>query len=386
MTGHIRKRGKNWAVVIDLGRDANGKRRQRWHTVHGTKDDAERERARLVHEHNTGSYIQPSQITLGEYLLQWLKRRSNSNLTKKTASRYEEIITNNLIPNLGKIKLQKLEPGHIEAYYDKMYECGRKDGRGGLSRQTVRHHHNLLHKALNDAVTKKLITFNPAAAVERPVPSPSERSILTEEEVAHLLLASKRTRLYLPILIAVTTGLRRGEIFALRWRDVDFDNMRLSVTRSLEQVNDNLYFKGPKTPAGKRSVALPAITADALREHKVKQARVRLKLGPAYEGNGLICARPDGRPWKPDTFSSDYAEFIKRLPITRVSYHDLRHSHASHLGRYKVPPKVVSERLGHSSIKTTMDLYSHTFLDMQEEAAKATDKALRDAMRELGEE
>ena len=206
---------------------------------------------------------------------------------------------------------------------------------------------------------------------------------LDDAATAKLLRAATGSRLAIPVTLAVATGLRRGEILALRWKDVDLERASLAVRQSLEQTRSRLCsFKQPKTTKGRRVVALPALAVDALRQHKIEQAKMKLALGGAYEDHDLVCARDDGRPWPPDAFSTAFGGLVRRSEVPAIRFHDLRHTHATQLLRQGVHPKIVSERLGHSTVGITLDVYSHVLPGMQEEAALRTDEALRAALAE----
>ena len=222
MKGHIRRRGhRSWAVVLDVGRDPSGKRRQRWHTVNGTKRDAERALTQLVHSLNTGGYVEPSKITVKEFLTRWLADYAHPKTSGKTYERYAQIVHSNLIPSLGHHALMKLQPLHIQEFYSQALGSGRRDGKGGLSPQTVLHFHRVLHQALGQAVRWQLLARNPAEAVEPPRPQHREMTVLSEVDTIELLNAAENSRLKIPLVLAVTTGMRRGEIAALAWREVD---------------------------------------------------------------------------------------------------------------------------------------------------------------------
>jgi len=184
------------------------------------------------------------------------------------------------------------------------------------------------------------------------------------------------TRLELPVVLAVSTGLRRGELLAVRWRDVDLEKATLAVRQSIEQTKNGLAFKEPKTRRGRRVVALPNVTVEALRRHRTDQAKRRLSLGSAYKDQGLVLTRLDGRPMDPAETSKAFARVIARNGLRRHSLHSLRHTHATLLLRANVHPKVVSERLGHATIGITLDTYSHVLPDMQEAAAKKLEGVL----------
>jgi integrase len=203
--------------------------------------------------------------------------------------------------------------------------------------------------------------------------------VIDEARSAWLIDAAAGTRLHLPILFAITTGLRRGEILALRWTDVDLENGYLTVNRAIEETKTGVTFKEPKSRRGRRRVSLPPILTDHLETHRAEQDKRRKALGSAYHGCGLICCVEDGSLWKPGAFTSAYRALLKRRKIENIPFHSLRHSHASQLLRAGISPKVISERLGHSKVGFTLDVYSHLLPGMQEEAAQKVDAALKQA-------
>jgi len=382
MKGHVRKRGtQSWAVVFDLGRDENGKRKQKWFSVKGTKRDAEREMARLVHELNTGSYIEPSRMSVGEYLDRWLADHAKQTVSGKTFERYAEIVSKNLKPGLGHIHLEKLRPLDIQRFHAEALRSGRRDGKGGLSAQTVLHFHRVLRSALHQAMKWQMILRNPADAVDPPKPPRREMAALDESGTAWLITAAKGTKLHAPIVTAVTTGLRRGEILALRWMDVEFERCSITVRRSLEQTKAGLRFKSPKTKKG-RQISAPSYLLDILREHRERQEQTQRSLGQSVSEEDLVFGDPTGAPWAPDSLTSEFKDFRNRIG-SRIRFHDLRHSHASQLLKHGIHPKVVSERLGHSSVAITLDLYSHVLPGLQEEAASKIDVGLRAALAQF---
>lgn len=205
-------------------------------------------------------------------------------------------------------------------------------------------------------------------------------TVLDENQTAVLLEAARHTRLGIVVLLAVATGLRRGEILALRWQDVDLDRGVAHVRRSLEQLRGGLNFKQPKTAKSRRTVALPSVAVEGLKHHRLEQKKERLAIGPAYQDQDLICARVHGTPMDPSEVTAGFARLIAGLDLPKIRLHDLRHGHATHLLAQGIHPKVVSERLGHSTIGITLDTYSHVMPGMQEEAAQKLDSALRAAI------
>ncbi|MBT3787135.1 MAG: site-specific integrase [Alphaproteobacteria bacterium] len=382
MRGHIKKRAKgSWSIVIDLGRDATGKRKQKWHTVKGTKKEAEAELNRILNEINSGEYVEPSRMLVRDYLQRWLKDYAEPTVSPKTYERYAQVIRDNIDPTLGNYHLSKLKPLHIQSFYTDSLTNGRKDGKGGLAAQTVLHFHRLLHKAFSQAVKWQLLARNPVDAVEPPRPERREMNAIDETDTAQLLEKLAGSALFTPVLMAVTTGLRRGEILALRWKDVDFDEGRITVNQSLEQTAKGIRFKSPKTERSRRQVPLPSVTLDVLKDHKRSQNEERLRLGPVYQNQDIVFPRPDGSPTPPDSFSTRFADFIRRSGLKHIRLHDLRHSHATQLLLQGVHPKIVSERLGHSNIGITLDTYSHVLPGMQEDAVLKIDASLRLAIQ-----
>jgi len=368
--------------VLDIGLKPDGSRNVKWHSVKGTRQDAERERVRLLHELNTGAYVEPAHETVAVFLRRWLDGYQRMKVSAKTFERYAEIVDKQLIPALGHYQLAKLKPLQIQGYYAKALETGRRDGKGGLSPQTVLHHHRVLRAALRRAVMWGLLGINPADAVEPPRPTRKETRVLSDSDAATLLRAVEPTRHYVPTLLALTTGMRRGEILGLRWADLDLDAGTLAVRQTLEQTRAGLRFKEPKTQKSRRLVPLASIAIEALRAHRGTQVASRLALGVVYQDSDLVFPAPDGQPWNPGSFSAAFIKLAVDARLPRLRFHDLRHSHATQLLRLGIHPKIVSERLGHATTGITLDLYSHVVPGMQDDAVAQVDKSLRLALGE----
>lgn len=381
MRGSIKKRGNNsWRLTFDLERDHTGKRRQKTFTVRGTKKEAEAELSRRLAEFENGGFADPGNIKLSEYLDRWLNH-VETKTSAKTHERYSEIVRLAISPALGSIRLEKLNPLQIQTFYREALSSGHAKRGTGLSARTVLHYHRILFSALKQAVRWRLLSNNPADAVEPPVPEQKEMMALDEDQTATLIEQAKGHALYIPVLLAVTTGMRRGEVLALRWSDVDLDRTTLSVTQTLEKTRQGgLRFKQPKTKRSRRSISLPSMLVDVLRKHRAGQAELYLSLGVGWKEQGLVCSKLAGEPINPNTLTSGFASLVKTLDIPRVRFHDLRHTHATHLLKEGVHPKVAQERLGHATIAVTLDLYSHVMPGMQENAALKVDTALRAAL------
>jgi integrase len=290
------------------------------------------------------------------------------------------LLKKNLAPFLGAKVLSKLQPIEISETYAKLLESGRRDGKGGLAPRTVHHVHRVLCGALDQAERWKLITRNPAALLEkRDRPKVERKPVRTIDATTTAIVfdAARNRRLFVPLVLAVLCGLRRGEITALRWRAVDLDNGQLAVVASTEQT-DAGEVREKEAKGGKaRSVALPALAIEELRRWRLFQAEELLRLGIRADDSRHVLTKADGDPVQPRSLTHVMSSFLEEWDVT---LHKLRHSHASHMLAANIHPKVVQERLGHSSIAITMDIYSHLLPNMQREAASAVDDALRAAI------
>jgi integrase len=383
-TGHIRQRAPgSWEVRYSLGTNpATGKRRVATTTVEGGRKDAEKELRRLLRSLDTGEHVDPTRMTVREWLTLWLGA-IREEVSPKTHERYGEIVNNFLAPELGALPIAKLAAAHISAVYTRWATEGRRDGKpGGLSPQSRRHIHRILRTALSRGVEQRVIARNPADAFKKRLPKvdPRKMTTLDAEQAARLLEAIKRNRVYWPVLVALSTGMRRGEILALRWKNIDLDRGVVRVVESLEQTKAALRFKLPKTEKT-RAITLPSFVVEELRRLKRQQAEELFVLGVRQSGETLACCRHDGEPLPPRSLTHEFAKVARRVKdIPRVRFHDLRHSHATQLLSAGIHPKVAQERLGHSTITTTLDLYSHVTETMQEDAAAKLDTAFRSAI------
>ena len=259
-----------------------------------------------------------------------------------TFERYADLTRGHIVPNIGAIMVQQLTATDIEGLYRDLGERGRRKGKG-LSARTVLHVHRLLSQILKSAVKKRHIERSPMDDVEAvPKPDDAEIVILADDQLAKLLRSLKGKRLYMPVLLAASTGMRRGEILGLRWSDIDQDRQVLSVTHSLEETKAGLRLKKPKTAKSRREIALPASTVDALRQHRVKQAEERLALGLGKDNNGMVFMSPVGEPIRPRNFTKEFSRQVAEADIDKVTLHGLRHTHITLLLKSGVPVKVVS--------------------------------------------
>lgn len=382
MAGYIRRQSReSWEVTVDLGRDpTTGRRRRRFMTIRGTKRDAERALAAALNERDRGIDISPGKLTVAEYLRRWLRDYAAHNVAPSTLEGYSGIIVHHLIPTFGSLRLRDLRPAHIQEQYGRAQAAGgRVDGGPiGLSAQTVLNHHRLLREALSHAVEWQLLAVNPADAVKPPRARRHEMRVLDAEEAGRLLEAAEDTPYHALIYVALATGARVGELFGLRWQDIDLDRSTMHITRSARRfAGRGVIFTETKTHRSRRPVALSAATVALLREHRRARAEQRLALGLAYRDQGIVFASPTGGPLDGSNLRRAFVLMTERADVPRLRLHDLRHTAATLMLREGVHPKVVSERLGHATVGLTLDTYSHVLPDLQRDAAEVMDGVLK---------
>jgi integrase len=385
MRGNITRRGKSsWRLKFDLGTDpATGKRLTQYATVRGTKKQAEVELNKKLNQVEEGSFVERTATTVSEYASHWLKSIAPAKASAKTLERYGEIINLHIVPQLGKVALQKLDGGKIDEFYTHLRTAGRRDGKGGLAPQTVQHVHRLLSQILSSAVKARKLRQSPMAAVQTtPKVRKEEIQVLDDAELSTLLRHLKGRSIYMPVLMAASTGMRRGEVLALRWKDIDLSRATLQVAQVVEQTKAETKLKEPKTDRSRRTIALPARLVTELRLHRKEQAELRLKLGLGKSDNDLAFPTFDGHLRSPRPFSKEFAREAAAAGVAHVTFHGLRHTHITHLLRSGVPVHVVSARAGHANPSVTLNIYAHMLPGQQEGAAAVVDIALNAALQD----
>jgi len=377
MRGHIKQRAKgSWTIVIDLGRDPETKKKhQQWVTVRGTKKDAEKRLSELLHEKDIGTYVKPVKQTFGQFLDQWLRDYAWPNLSAETAQAYDIMARKHLIHTLGSIPLQQLTPARLQAYYTEKLTSGRRDGKGGLSPHTVRHHHRLIHVALESAVKWQLVHRNVADSVDAPKYRQKEMNTFDEEGMLAFLESVIATEYYSVFYTALFTGMRRSELLALRWSDLDLDLGYISINRSLHHLADKSFvFQPPKTTKSRRQVPLSPSTSIMLRQHRDRQRAARLLMDHPVTDNDLVFCKVDGSPLLPHFLSQAWRRLARQAGFHGIRLHDARHTHATLMLEQGVNWKIISERLGHGSVAMTLDLYAHASPGLQQAAAQGFDR------------
>jgi len=378
-TGHIRERSPgSFELRYTTGTDpATGNRKVVTTTVRGSRKDAERELRRLLRTLDTNEHVDPSKIVMRLWFAQWLAAIAPE-VSPVTHQRYTEFVDGYLAPAFGNLLLSKISPHDIQAKYTEWATGGRRDGKPGpLAVSTRRFLHHCLSSALTRAVELQLIARNPAQVLRRRLPKRErgEMATLSPDQVHQVLDATRGTPYYWPILLALATGARRGEICALRWRNVELDRGLIRVVESVKRIRGGTI-RGSTKGGHARTVTLPRSTIDELREWRREQAEQLLRLGVRQSGDIVVCTQPDGKPIGVNILTNAFARIAKRLGLA-VHFHSLRHTHATALLMAGVHPKVAQERLGHASIAITLDVYSHVTERLHDDAAAKIDDVFR---------
>jgi len=372
MRGNITRRGKtSWRLKIEIGRDANGNRKIHYETVRGKRADAERKLTDLLKSLDDRTLVDKSNVTVAEFLDRWDRDWAVDNLSPKTVERFRELIRLHIKPRIGAVKLQELKPADLAEFYATLSREGRIRG-GKLSPATIGQIHRIAHRAFGHAVAWAAVRTNVAAVARPPKKIAEEVQILTAEQVDAVLTETVGLPLHPIIVVALGTGARRGEIMALRWRDIDFDAGRARIERSLEQTKAGLRFKSPKTKYGRRNIALPASVITEFRSVWKAQQELRLALGMGKAApDDLVFATPEGEPRKPDDISREWRQLVASRKLPKVTFHSLRHTHVSQLIAKGMDIMTISRRIGHSSPVVTLGVYGHLFDNGDAKAASA---------------
>lgn len=365
-----------WWFVADLPPAPDGRRRQAKRRGFKTKAEAQAALDELRVSGRQGVYVAPARQRLGEFLTDdWLPAIKVT-IEESTWASYERYLRLHVIPPLGGVRLEAVDPGMLNHLYADLLGHGRLDGKpGGLSRRSVRYIHTIIGRALGDAVRWGRIVRNPAQAATPPRAAQTrtqapEMKTWNAETLARFLAAEQPSRYHVAFLFLATTGCRRGEALGLRWGDVDLDAGRSSLRHTIGAIDHRIYEKSTPKSHRARVIDLDADTVAALRSWRTRQAEERLLLGPAYGDRGLAFCHPDGRPYHPDRFSREFDRRIARHGVPRIRLHDLRHTWATLALQAGVDVKTVSERLGHASATITWDIYQHVTPAMQSDAAE----------------
>lgn len=367
----VRRSDGRWAAAVSL---PNGGRK--WIYGRTRKDVADR-MAAVLNEIQRGKLPAPETMTVGDLLKQWLAEGAKASVRSSTYRSYSDIVTLHLEPELGRVRLTKLQPAHVERLLKRKLDSG-------LSARRVEYIRAVLRRALNRAVRWELVSRNVATLIDVPRVVRPEVQPFTPAEIKAFLQAVRGDRLEALYVLALGAGLRQGELLGLTWHDVDVNAFTVTVRRSLQRVNGRFEFVEPKSTRSRRTVALPKSTVEALQQHLWRQGQERRAAGPKWEDHDLVFASVLGRPLDGTNMTHRFQKLLAKAGLPRRRFHDLRHSCATLLLAQGVPARVVMEILGHSQISVTMNTYSHVLPEVQRAAADQMDSILRELEQDSG--
>lgn len=392
MAGSIEKRGKNsYRLTVSEGFDLNGKPMIHRKTVHGTKKDVEVELAKFVTEVQNGLIIDGKSLKFSEFTEIWKRDYGSKELAPSTYKRYCRILETRLLPYFGHFYINKIRPTDIMKFYDlleKDTQLVRKKGNNGsktkkpLSGKTILEHHRLLRAMLHKAVYWQLIVTNPAERVQPPKAGKPKRRSYDDEQTKILLenlelLPNEDTKYKVAIILTVFTGVRLGELMGLEWQDVDFKNGIISINRSSQYLADmGVFTKVPKTESSIREIAIPEFIISLLEEYNLWYEEQKSIYGELWTNSDRLFVQADGKPMHPSTISKWFVKYVGQIGLPVINFHGLRHTNASLLVAQNIDIAVISARLGHAQISTTLDFYVHPLLSHNRKAGYALENLL----------
>ncbi|MBT9140180.1 MAG: Tyrosine recombinase XerC [Dehalococcoidia bacterium] len=369
MSGHITQEGKGkWKITIEAGKDpATGKRKRIIRRIEGRRMDAQAIMAQIITELRQDKYIDQDNTTVGQWLNTWLHDYKKSSVRLTTWESYEMIARTYLAPAIGALALQDLRPEHLQKLYNDKQQSG-------LSARTVRYIHTIIHAALKQAVKNQLVFRNAAEATTLPKQEKSQVRAMTISEQADFLQVVQDTRMAPAFIVLLATGLRRGELLGLRWRNVDLALARISVEENLVRTNSvSAYYQPPKTEKSKGQIPLNNTALDALKDHR----KAMLAAGYCSPDKPVFCTK-NGTPYIPRNFSRTFEKLRDKANISKdITVHTLRHTFATRLLEAGVSLKEAQELLRHENIATTADVYSHVSVEMKQAAVNKLDQNLQ---------
>lgn len=373
-TGSIRiKKTKDgelrYQITVDGGRDPlTGKRNRVFRNVKGSKRDANAVMHRLIAEMEQGKVVKKSNKSVAEWMEEWLSLYL-PNIEETTRVGYKTKIKCYIIPAIGHIQIGSLRAEHVQKMVNDMMARN-------LSPKNIRDAYNNINAAMKKAVVLRYIAYNPCEGVVLPKLKKYRAQVYDQKLIHQLLDMTRGTDLYLPVFLCVTVGLRRGEMLALRWDDIDFYNKLLKVRHNMVRGEKGYIIKAPKSEAGIRDIAIGDEVLEELRLARSQYLSDAFSYGPGFQNLGFVVRQADGSPYKPDSMTQKWERFLEESGLPKIRLHDLRHSNATALIQAGVNPRVVQQRLGHSDVSITLNTYTHVLPEMDAAAAEKIDTIL----------
>jgi integrase len=371
MKGYIRKRGNKYSFTVDIGKDPiTGKRKQKTHSGFRTKKEAQAALAELVTKVEKGEQIEVRKTTFRDFAREYFNKTYINRVKETTFERSTSLLEKQILPYFQSANLNDIDQFVIHDFYDlKLKE--------GYSSAYIQRMHEVLKMLFKVAFKWELIKKDIASMVEPPKNKKKEMQVWSIDEVNEYLKFTKHSRYHPVFFLAAYTGMRKGEILALTWDDIDFEEKTININKTLYKLEKHYVVNEPKTTHSVRTIYIDEDIERVLKKQRVKQNLEKLKNGRVYQDNNLVFAQEDGGFVYPAGVNALFNRFIRQLGIKKIRFHDLRHTHATILLQMGVNPKIVSERLGHSSIQTTLDVYSHVTKEIKQDISKDFSKAMK---------
>lgn len=370
-------RGRQWSTVVSVYDRTGGRRQMR--VTAKTRGEVRRIATKAQAESDVGSWTHPGSVTVAELCYRWLEHqrvRDREPLTPRVLEWYASVVRHHIAPGLGKLRLRRLATAHIDQFLDDLRDHGRVRGRGGLSPRTVRHVYAVLSSILRYGCRLGLLSVNPAEGADVPTVRGPSFPVIDPKWANRILASARGSEIEILVSIGIVTGFRLGECLGLRWADLDLNAGMSHVRQAVSVVNGEVVFKEPKTPKSRRQMPLGDEIVGVLREHRKAQLERRLAAGPEWHDHDLVIDRENGRPWTTDDASHAFARLADRHGFPDVRFHDLRHAFATLMLAAGVDLKVVSDLMGHTTIKTTADLYASVIERVKRDSVARLDALL----------
>ena len=355
MVGNIEKRGENsYRLRVSGGYTDNGKRVIYKKSIQAkNKKEAEKELALFISEIETGQALSAKKMRFRNYAEFWIDNYAIPNLSPKTYERYKGMLRLRILPYLGNMYIDKIQPMQLMYLYQELSNCTYSRGKSmhKLSSKTILEHHRLLHSMFQQAVYWQMITYNPASRVKPPKSRRPNINFYDDAQTIALIKALEGEELKFRVIILLTifTGLRRGEVLGLEWQDINFKNSSVTVRQSSQYVSSiGIYTKDPKTETSNRTISIPISITKLLKQYKVKQLEQKIKVGNKWNNTNYLFVQWDGKPMHPDTITKWFRRFLQDKNLPHITFHGLRHTHATLLISQGLDVRTVSNRLGHA--------------------------------------
>lgn len=371
MKGYVRKRGKVYAYTVDIGKDPiTGKRKQKSKSGFKTKKEAQSALAELIASVEKGTYVEKRKTKFREFAEEFLYKIYKNKVKPSTFERTETVMKFHVFPFVKEMDIQDINAFLV---HDFLEEKRKED----YSSSYIHRINETIKMVLRAAFKQGVIEKDIAASIDNPRIERKEMNVWTIQQVKDFLRQAKHSRYYVVFFLAAYTGMRKGEILGLQWDDVDFDKRTIRVNKTLYKVKNEFVLAEPKTTSSIRHIYMDDDILRALRKHKVQQNLEKMRYGGVYQDHNLVFPKEDGTFLTPSAVNCTFLKYLKRFNLPRIRFHDLRHTHATILLEMGVHPKVVSDRLGHKSIKTTLDIYSHVSTSLQKDLSEQFSKVMK---------